>query len=153
MTRLLAASVLLSLALASGGFQSGDSPTLIGFASLPADTFAPGPTSGQLITAANGRTPPFVDKQPVQGFSSVLRVYRISPEFRTRHDRHGSSRHERDDDDDGDEDEDEEGTIEVESFFTLRDPNRKVNFQIVADLPFYPGSTIPWTTKFAPGGC
>jgi hypothetical protein len=28
---------------------------------LPADTFAPGPTSGQFITAANGRTPPFVD--------------------------------------------------------------------------------------------
>lgn len=172
MTRLLAASVLLSLALASGAAQSGDSPTLIGFASLPADTFAPGPTSGQLITPANGRTPPFLDKQPAQGFSSVLRashdeflvmcdngfgqkgnspdyvlrVYRISPEFRTRRDRHGSSsRHDRDDDDDDndDDDEDEEGTIEVESFFTLRDPNRKVNFQIVADLPFYPGSTIP----------
>ena len=41
--------------------------TLEGFATFPADTFAPGPTSGQFILPANGRIPPFVDKQPVQG--------------------------------------------------------------------------------------
>ena len=46
--------------------------TLEGFAALPADTFAPGPTSGQFIAPTNGRVPPFVDKQPVQGVSSVL---------------------------------------------------------------------------------
>ena len=49
-------------------------PTLVGFASLPADTFADGPTSGQFITPANGIAPPFVNQQPVQGFSSVARA-------------------------------------------------------------------------------
>lgn len=48
--------------------------SLTGFASLPADTFAPGPTSGQFIAPANGRIPPFPNKQPVQGFSSVLKL-------------------------------------------------------------------------------
>jgi hypothetical protein len=129
----------------------GSAQTLERFASLPADTFAPGPTSGQLILPPfpNGRVPPFVDKQPVQGFSSVLRtskgdflampdngfgtkesspdyilrVYRISPDFKTRHDG--------------------EGTIDVKVFVTLRDPHRKINFPIVADSDTYPGSTIP----------
>jgi hypothetical protein len=126
----------------------GRSQTLEGFASFPADTFAPGPTSGQFITAANGRTPPFVNLQPVQGISSVLRasngdflvmsdngfgaqnnsadyvlrVYRVSPDFRSKTD--------------GD------GTIEVLSFITLRDPDRHVNFPIVADREFYYSSAI-----------
>ena len=47
--------------------------TLTGFAMLPADTFTPGPTSGQFIEAINGRQPPFIDKQPVQGFSALLK--------------------------------------------------------------------------------
>ncbi len=47
--------------------------TLTGFAELPADTFRPGPTSGQFIKPVNGRQPPFVDQQPVQGFSALLR--------------------------------------------------------------------------------
>jgi hypothetical protein len=47
--------------------------TLTGFAMLPADTFRPGPTSGQFIEATNGRQPPFIDKQPVQGFSALLK--------------------------------------------------------------------------------
>jgi hypothetical protein len=46
---------------------------LEGFASLRGDTFAAGPTTGQFITTTNGRTP-FDHKQPVQGFSSVLRA-------------------------------------------------------------------------------
>ncbi|MGA9575726.1 MAG: esterase-like activity of phytase family protein, partial [Lysobacterales bacterium] len=46
--------------------------TLTGFAELPADTFMPGPTSGQFIEASNNRLPPFTDKQPVQGFSALL---------------------------------------------------------------------------------
>ncbi len=46
--------------------------TLIGFATLPADTFVPGPSSGQFIEAANGRQPPFADRQPVQGFSALI---------------------------------------------------------------------------------
>src|SRR5262245_18097525 len=122
---------------------------LIGFARLPADSFAPGPTSGQQITAANGRTPPFLNKQPIQGFSAVLRapngdffampdngfgqqinsadyllrVYRISPDLRTKN---GGS-----------------GTIAIKSFITLSDPNHEIPFTIIADRTFYPGTTIP----------
>jgi hypothetical protein len=47
--------------------------SLVGFAVLPADTFRPGPTSGQFIEPVNGRTPPFLQQQPVQGFSALLR--------------------------------------------------------------------------------
>ena len=122
-----------------------DVPTLVGFASLPAETFAPGPTSGQFIGAANGVTPPFAGRQPVQGFSSILRVadgeflalvdngfgakanspdhllrayrLRVSPTTRT-----GGA-----------------GSITVLSPITLRDPNRRVPFPIVADAPVYPG--------------
>ena len=132
-----------------GGSQPAGAQSLVKFASLPADTFAAGPTSGQLIAPANGRIPPFVDKQPVQGFSSVLRTasgdylamsdngfgakpnspdyvlrfYRIDPDFRTAT---GGS-----------------GTIAVESFTTLSDPFHKVNFPIVADGATYPGTAIP----------
>jgi hypothetical protein len=126
----------------------GHAQTLEGFASFPADTFAPGPTSGQFIAPANGRTPPFLDKQPIQGISSVLRawngdflvmsdngfgaqnnsadyvlrVYRISPDFRTKHD--------------GD------GTIDIRSFIGLRDPHHRIDFPIVADGEFYYSSAI-----------
>ena len=47
---------------------------LIGWARMPAATFADGPTSGQ-FAAPNPygtNTPPFVNRQPVQGFSGVL---------------------------------------------------------------------------------
>jgi len=130
-------------------FSRVEAQTLEGFARLPADTFRTGPTSGQFIAAANGRIPPFVDKQPVQGISAVLRgedgdfwampdngfgakdnsadyvlgLYRVSPHFRTKH---GGS-----------------GTIDVEQFVALRDPDRQINFAIVADGAFYPNSAIP----------
>ena len=111
---------------------------LVGRAVLPAQTFAKGPTSGQYITgAAGGITPPFVDKQPVQGFSAIsdlgdgsflvmsdngfgnlqtsadynLRVYRIRPDFETA--RGGS------------------GRIDVKSFIELSDPYQRVAFPIV----------------------
>jgi hypothetical protein len=141
--------LVLTSALVVGAPQAAAAQALVKFASLPADTFAPGPTSGQFIAEANGRIPPFLDKQPVQGFSSVLetsrgdflamsdngfgskptspdyvlRVYRIDPDFRTS--RGGS------------------GRVTVGSFFTLRDPDHRINFAIVADGEFYPGSTIP----------
>jgi glycerophosphoryl diester phosphodiesterase len=126
-----------------------DRPVLVGQAILPADTFAPGPVSGQFITAANGRTPPF-DSQPVQGFSAVLkqadgsflampdngygaknnsadfllRVYRITPDFVTPT---GGT-----------------GAVEVAPYFTLRDPDRKIPFTIVADRnTYYANSTVP----------
>ena len=108
-----------------------------------------GPTSGQFICPANGRMPPFLNRQPVQGVSSVLRtangdflvmsdngfgakansadyvlrVYRISPDFRTTDRRTGS--------------------IKVESFISLHDPDHQINFPIVADGDDYPASGIP----------
>lgn len=110
--------------------------TLIGFASLPADTFAEGPPSGNGISA-NNRIGPFPG-QPVQGFSGVqfagsdgtywfmadngygrkensadflLRIYRVDPSFR------GESG--------GD------GSIRILDFLQLADPDRKVPFSIV----------------------
>ena len=113
-----------------------DQPTLTGFASLPADTFAEGPSSGHYISAANGRTPPFAG-QPVQGFSAVLdngdgtylamsdngfgamensadyhlRAYIINPDFKTAI---GGS-----------------GAIGVEGFIEFKDPDKKIPFPIV----------------------
>ena len=98
--------VVLLLSLTAAVSQAA---TLTGFALLPADTFTPGPTSGQLIEARNNRQPPFVDQQPVQGFSAlikddndsyivlsdngfgarnnssdyILSIYHIDPDFRT----------------------------------------------------------------------
>lgn len=116
-----------------------EEPTLVGRAILPADTFASGPTSGTLLGDGpiNGVEVPFVDKQPVQGFSSVLdngdgtywamsdngfgsqdnsadyllRLYLIEPSFQTP--KRGS------------------GGIEVLGFVQLRDPMGLVDFQIV----------------------
>ncbi len=107
--------------------------TLVGFASLPADTFAAGPPTGQGISA-NGRTGPFASP-PVQGFSGVqfaeqgnywflsdngfgnktnstdypLRIYRLAPNFR------GSG---------GD------ASVNVLSFIQFSDPDRKIPFPI-----------------------
>lgn len=148
---MLKCSAVLAAALLSGAVPLGAAAqTLEAYAVLPADTFEPGPTSGQFVTPANGRVPPFIGKQPVQGVSSVLRtskgdylvmsdngfgaqsnsadyvlrVHRISPDFKTKT---GGS-----------------GTIAVQSFITLRDPDVKINFPIVADkTTYYPTSNIP----------
>ena len=124
--------------------QDRSQPELVGLAVLPADTFVAGPTSGQFIQAANGRTPPFVRQQPVQGFSALLynrdgsflvlpdngfgslenspdfllRVYRIVPEFKTAN---GGS-----------------GRITLAGGFLLRDPDHRIAFTLVADRTFYP---------------
>ena len=50
-------------------FLSSNVAELDGYASLPADTFAEGPPTGEGIDA-NGRTGPF-SGPPVQGFSAV----------------------------------------------------------------------------------
>ncbi len=137
--------------------------TLTGWANLPADTFAPGPTSGQFITPNNGITPPFIDKQPVQGFSAVLqgpvagsyyvmpdngfgtkansadamlRMYAVSPDFKTAT---GGT-----------------GTVSAVNYtsgakqsgfnagtyISLRDPNQLLGFPIVASMTNYPGSKV-----------
>ena len=149
MTHRSAAAVFLTATLAfTASVPALAQTTLDKFASLPADSFAPGPTSGQFIAPANGRVPPFEDRQPIQGISSVLRagngdflvmsdngfgakdnsqdyvlrVYRIKPNFRTSSGGHG--------------------TIKPHSFFTLSDPYRQINFPIVADRRFYPGNAM-----------
>lgn len=108
---------------------------LVGYAELPADTFAEGPSSGNFIETDNRETP--FDSQPVQGFSGVqfadedsfwflsdngfgsksnsadylLRIYQVDPDFA------GS--------------ENGDGSVEVENFIQLSDPNQVVPFDIV----------------------
>ena len=111
---------------------------LEGRAVLPADTFAPGPPSGSQLSAdetKGGRTPPF-EGQPVGGVSAVLdagngeylamadngfgkkensadfllRAYIIRPDFETAQ---GGS-----------------GEISVGEFIQLRDPDRRIPFEI-----------------------
>ncbi|NBD16801.1 MAG: glycerophosphodiester phosphodiesterase [Cyanobacteria bacterium] len=110
---------------------------LKGFAVLPADTFAEGPPAGEGI-AANGRTGPFAG-QPVQGFSGVqfapegegkfwflsdngfgsqdnssdylLRIYELDPNFTGT--------------------ENGDGTVVVEDFIQLSDPNNQIPYPIV----------------------
>ena len=112
--------------------------TLVGRAVLPGATFAKGPTSATRIGAGpfHGVQVPFVDQQPVQGFSAIvdnkdgsywamsdngfgsiensadyrLRVYKIRPDFKTAN---GGS-----------------GAIAVEDFIELRDPDKKIDFAI-----------------------
>lgn len=60
---------LVALAAVTSGAEAAE---LVGRAVLPAATFAPGPTSGQFITTANGVPVPFLNKQPVQGLSGVV---------------------------------------------------------------------------------
>lgn len=113
-------------------------PRLVGRAVLPANTWAAGPTSGERLgrTPVNGVPVPFVDRQPVQGFSgvldnqdgtflvmtdngfgvlensadSLLRVYTVRPDFKTPQ---GGL-----------------GRMSVEGWFELRDPDRHVAFPI-----------------------
>lgn len=130
-------SVICGLAALILALPAQADPFLQGRAILPADTFAAGPTSGQFIGGgANGRAAPFLNKQPVQGFSAVLknndgtfyvmsdngfgslensadfnlRVYHIRPRFETK---------------DGGA-----GDIKVLGHFELHDPNKKIPFPI-----------------------
>jgi glycerophosphoryl diester phosphodiesterase len=145
--KMIAQSILgaaAALAIASGGAvvaarlgQAGFArPELVGYAVLPAETFAPGPASGAFRDNGERGEPRFAS-QPVQGFSAIrpagdgaflvlsdngfgarknspdyrLRLYRIRPDFR----RAGGG----------------SGRIDVDSFIEIRDPDRKANFLIV----------------------
>lgn len=137
----LALLPLLLAACGGGELQTPTSsvtaPTLSGRAILPAATFADGPISGQYLggTLFNGHSAPFA-KQPVQGFSAILknadgsflvmadngygsiensadfnlRVYTIRPNFKTANG--------------GD------GSIKTEKFIELKDPNKLIPFAI-----------------------
>jgi len=113
--------------------------TLVAFAELPADTFRPGPTSGQFIEPVNGREPPFLQQQPVQGFSALLKsenetflvlsdngfgkrdnssdyilsIYLLKPDFRTAN---GGN-----------------GVIHVSKIIELSDPSRFLPYAIVRE--------------------
>jgi hypothetical protein len=138
LTYVLFAAFVAAVVAAQAVAVGPERPVLEGRAILPADTFAPGPTSGQFIGAGpiNGVSVPFVDKQPVQGFSAVLpaepgsywvmedngygakansadfllRMYHLTPSFRTANG--------------GD------GSVTVGDFIQLRDPDGKVPFPI-----------------------
>ncbi|WP_017301148.1 esterase-like activity of phytase family protein [Nodosilinea nodulosa] len=132
--------IIADAGLVQGGqiaFLSGPAE-LTGFASLPADTFAEGPPTGAGIEG-NGRTGPF-EGPPVQGFSGVqfapggdgstywflsdngfgaqgnsadylLRIYQVDPSLA------GS--------------EGGDGSVEVQGFVQLSDPDNLVPFDIV----------------------
>jgi len=115
---------------------------LIGYAELPADTFAPGPDSGQFEGNGNKLAAPRFAGQPIQGFSAIqfgtqagsywvmpdngfgakynspdylLRLYQIAPAPKTL----------------------EGGTGEVAidaRFIQLRDPEQKIPFMIVNEF-------------------
>ncbi|ADY25724.1 glycerophosphoryl diester phosphodiesterase [Deinococcus proteolyticus MRP] len=140
LTALLALSASASAAVTGGGVPAPapaatmSQPTLVGYAELPADTFAAGPASG----AWNGegvRGEARFSRQPVQGFSGVqrlaggsfmflsdngfgskansadylLRLYRVS--FKGQQ---------------------QAGSVpQVGSFVQLRDPDKRVPFRIV----------------------
>jgi glycerophosphoryl diester phosphodiesterase len=108
---------------------------LVGFTSLPADTYSDGPVSGEGISA-NGRTGPFPG-QPIQGFSGVqfanddslyflsdngygskdnsedflLRIHRVDPNFKGT--------------------ENGDGSVKVLDYIQLSDPSNKIPFKIV----------------------
>jgi hypothetical protein len=71
--RIARKSILLLILLLFHTAAVSQAATLTAFAELPADTFMPGPTSGQFIVAINGRQPPFTDQQPIQGFSALIK--------------------------------------------------------------------------------
>jgi hypothetical protein len=154
--------VRLAMAMLAVGSAALASQTqaaeLLERAVLPSATFAPGPTSGQFATGANGIVTPFINRQPVQGFSAVLpgyhegtfnvmpdngfgnkanspdallRVYTMKPDFKT-----GTvipvNRFTGD----------ELNEFTSESFITLSDPWHRVPFSIVADGEVYPGTPI-----------
>jgi glycerophosphoryl diester phosphodiesterase len=147
-THSLAAAAALALALAAApaaradhGPRADGNARLLARAVLPAATFAPGPRSGTLLGPGpiNGIPVPFRG-QPVQGFSATLpaghgrywvmpdngygsiensadfdlRVYLIKPALETAA---GGP-----------------GTIAVQDFFELRDPNHEIPFAIVNEF-------------------
>lgn len=135
--------LLASALLASASAAAASAASLTGYAELPADTFTPGPTSGQFISA-DSATPPFVGLQPVQGFSSLIQtrdgsllglsdngfgaqsnsadalllIHELNVDFRTET---GGA-----------------GVATVVKSTPLSDPGHVVDFPIVADMDAYP---------------
>ena len=133
------ALVALGLMATATQAQTAPKTELIGFAMLPADTFADGPASGQFDGNGVKADKPRFEKQPVQGFSAVqfgkkagtywmmpdngfgskynspdflLRLYQITPTAKTA--KGGDA------------------SVKVEKeFIQLSDPDKKIPFLIV----------------------
>ncbi len=136
---------------------------LVGRAVLPADTFAPGSTTGQF--KKTNRTVPFVNRQPVQGFSAViagqkagtylvisdngfgskanspdnvLRIYAVEPDFTTGQvfavNFQTGERLK---------------SFNRKSFLELNDKRNLANFPIIASQKVYPSSSIPVSREIA----
>lgn len=144
MYRKLQLTVILLLLLATFGHAAAQTTgaELIGYAELPADTFAPGPESGQFEGNGNKLEAPRFPGQPIQGFSAIqfgsasgsywvmpdngfgakynspdylLRLYQVTPDPKTA----------------------EGGAGEVQvgvNFIQLRDPDQKVSFMIANEF-------------------
>ncbi|MET0535689.1 MAG: esterase-like activity of phytase family protein [Steroidobacter sp.] len=152
----------LAVAMLAVGSASLVAPThaaeLLERAVLPSASFSTGPTSGQFATGGNGVVTPFINRQPVQGFSAVLpgptddtftvmsdngfgnkansadallRVYTVKPDFKTG-EVSPANRFT------GDALKD----FTSDSFITLSDPWKRVPFVIVADGEVYPGTPV-----------
>ena len=135
-----ALNIYLPNSYAQSNTQSEHESRLLGRSILNAATFSDGPTSGTRLGDGpiNQQPIPFVNKQPVQGVSAVLkdkngeylvmsdngfgalensadynlRVYRVRPRFRKNSRQRG-------------------GEIEVKGFIELHDPDHKIPFAIV----------------------
>ncbi|MBY0233580.1 MAG: esterase-like activity of phytase family protein [Burkholderiaceae bacterium] len=155
--RALAAAAALSCGLTALPAMA-DSNSLIGWAMMPANTFADGPTTGQFATGAGGNPLPLINKQSVQGFSAVLngpvagtylfmpdngfgtqgnsadallRMYALRPDFKTVNGGSGSISAV-----------DYNSGAQLAGFtkpsnITLADPDRKLGFKIQADYSNY----------------
>ncbi|HUQ10370.1 MAG TPA: esterase-like activity of phytase family protein [Steroidobacteraceae bacterium] len=150
------AGAVMASALCSIAFHEASAAELLDRAVLNAHTFSPGPTSGQYASGANGVVLPLINKQPVQGFSAVLRgpakgtylvmsdngfgakgnspdallrVYTVKPDF----DAGAVKAANRFTGDAQDE-------FTAGTFITLSDPWKKVPFAIIADGVNYPGT-------------
>ena len=158
LTRLGFRAMVATALCAALVIHSASAAELLDRAVLPANSFSPGPTSGQFAIGANGNVLPLINKQPIQGFSAVLRgpvkgtylvmsdngfgakanspdallrVDAVKPDFETGAvvpvNRFTG----------------EELTgFTSDSFFTLRDPWKKVPWPIVADGTNYPGTPV-----------
>lgn len=155
--RTLAAAAALSCGLTALPAMA-DTNSLIGWAMMPANTFAEGPTTGQFASGAGGNPLPLINKQSVQGFSAVLngpvagtylympdngfgtqgnsadallRMYALRPDFKTVNGGSGSISAV-----------DYNSGAQLAGFtkpsqITLADPDRKLGFKIQADYSNY----------------
>ena len=133
----LVAAVSLSLSLGCSLSLNAQAAELVGYAVLPADTFAEGPASGQYSGDGSKAAAPRFPSQPVQGFSGVqfgpggsyifmpdngygakynssdflLRLYSLTLTPKTAPS--------------------DTGSVKVGAFVQLRDPDKKIPFLIV----------------------